>query len=878
MARAWSRLLAEARGARARGEFRIPAYSEFLPPPYVGVKPSGELDPFSRTEGNESGFNISEYEEICELRPGLERIARSLAADFRDLLAGRPNGLSKAILAGNPAWPRGLEERAPSLSRDAFAMIVPLALSRTQDDKGRVRWTLFGSSHEGPSRAFWRSFHDEDHASLDTNALDEFRRLVAWDSGERPEAFRDLRGAGVRVLPCGRDPGLPTWFDEGLPEFAGKLLLDDRERIGRVRVLVTFRPFAKLPGPVQEAFLAGELRLFPAPWSLLFWGHPGYRRLAGELPWALQIPLARRFPGSGLLDGLRIPQSGWLDEIPDAAQRPEVRRRAATRIRRSHRFQKVERDAEDLADPLLDDPVTVALFSTDEGAIGLYGKPMARNCQVWTEDYRRILDGPRASREELAVAKRAFAAGGRYRYRLFYPPMQVGERSVFWHRPLVARSLPDGTVRVLPDAALGHLTAERAGSRPIELWPRLERRPGHKEAARVLVRFPVRRARTNATAVRKLFEWRELLGKPLPASFARALAGIPRDTSLERWIAGLDGDPSPHSRLPRFEKLVRSRIGPDLPPAGDHCLTFEFTRTREFEERYWKAMVELSAGRFRDKNNADVIGANRGRTGGNPARENGRSAARARHLDSLREHLHRLHERAIEKAGMNSRALVADHVFRWETEFDYDWWGGWLANRTGASAEKNVVVVIPGRNRREAIVMADHYDTAYMEDLYETARGGDRLRAAAPGADDNHSATAALLLAAEALLPLAREGRLARDVWLVHLTGEEFPADCLGARALAASLVSRKLVLTAPEGSSIDLSGTRAAGVFDLDMIAHNGGRARDVFQIAPGEGKGSARLALAAHLATESWNRHARTWNARPDRRGLGRASRVAF
>ena len=98
--------------------------------------------------------------------------------------------------------------------------------------------------------------------------------------------------------------------------------------------------------------------------------------------------------------------------------------------------------------------------------------------------------------------------------------------------------------------------------------------------------------------------------------------------------------------------------------------------------------------------------------------------------------------------------------------------------------------MIPGRDRGQAVIMADHYDTAYMEDVYEEERGGDGLRAAAAGADDNHSATTALLLAAETLLPLSRAGKLERDVWLVHLTGEEFPSDCLGARALAQALWS----------------------------------------------------------------------------------------
>jgi hypothetical protein len=64
-------------------------------------------------------------------------------------------------------------------------------------------------------------------------------------------------------------------------------------------------------------------------------------------------------------------------------------------------------------------------------------------------------------------------------------------------------------------------------------------------------------------------------------------------------------------------------------------------------------------------------------------------------------------------------------------------------------------------------------------------------------------------------------------------------------------------------------------GAYVLDMIAHNNDRDRDVFQIAPGEGVASARLALQAHLANERWNRRVETWNQAPDRTGTRRAER---
>ncbi len=38
-------------------------------------------------------------------------------------------------------------------------------------------------------------------------------------------------------------------------------------------------------------------------------------------------------------------------------------------------------------------------------------------------------------------------------------------------------------------------------------------------------------------------------------------------------------------------------------------------------------------------------------------------------------------------------------------------------------------------------------------------------------------------------------GQLGCDVWLVHLTGEEFPSDCMGARHLAQGIVEGSLKL-----------------------------------------------------------------------------------
>ena len=148
-------------------------------------------------------------------------------------------------------------------------------------------------------------------------------------------------------------------------------------------------------------------------------------------------------------------------------------------------------------------------------------------------------------------------------------------------------------------------------------------------------------------------------------------------------------------------------------------------------------------------------------------------AGRGRELEQLGDHLHgRYRELTEREDGGPGRAdgprRSAGRPIRLPVV------PGWPKNQTGDARERNIVFVIPGRNRGEAVMMGDHYDTAYMEDVYEaapTAMGCGRQR----GERTTTTPRAPRSFAADVLLPLAREGKLERDVWLVHLTGEEFP-------------------------------------------------------------------------------------------------------
>ena len=95
--------------------------------------------------------------------------------------------------------------------------------------------------------------------------------------------------------------------------------------------------------------------------------------------------------------------------------------------------------------------------------------------------------------------------------------------------------------------------------------------------------------------------------------------------------------------------------------------------------------------------------------------------------------------------------------------------------------QSNLIAEIPGTNPNLApLLIADHVDTAFAEN--EAAKG---IYVAVPGADDNATGSAAVLGAAEVL----KDRHPRRTIWLVHLTGEEFPADDLGARALISEML-----------------------------------------------------------------------------------------
>ena len=872
-ARQWSDLLGKSFPPKGEGQFPIAAYSEFMPAPRIGRKPYGTWVFAALSEAEPFSWKITAREEMQFLRPGLESVGGQLINDLVAVAQGKTaNHIGALHLADNPYWPEALAKGVTALKHERFTILSPLALSRTQDDKGRSRWTLFGGSDDGPSRGFWQSFYagpDQELPAARGKAL--LGKLLGAMFGLPAAAVKNFKSAGLRILPDLVDDDFPHWSATSPPGWMDDLLLTDENAISDARYLLTFRPFAHLSQSIQNAYLAGHLHLLPYPGSLVFWGSPRYRQLARALPGAMEIPLLQCIARHESVRGLRVPQSGWMFEktegkgakAHDASLGP-----LRNGFHRSHRWEWIERN-DDPDSQVLDQGIQRVLFSAHPDDVGLYGKPMARNAQVWTAGFDALLHGPVALGDDIREVIEMISAGGSFGYRMYYPPMTIGDTPVLWHRPLVAYRDAKGVTQVMVDALTGYLSANEPGAPladEVVLWPEFETT---KSAEPPLPAKSPAKAEARALAhlnLRKLSYARQMLGNgKLPETFARSLLSADREFSYLDWIAQAAKSQADNPVVSEGLGGAVKFLAPEKLKAN-HALTYDKTANRAFEVAFWQTIAQLSMGEYTTKNNADVTM--------DPVTLKHRDR-KDRDLDPMGDYLITYYKDVIAKAGMTGKAHGGEHRFQWRTDFDFEWMGGWKLNQ-GEAAERNIICVIPGKNRKEAVVLGDHYDTAYMEDVYGYGDyKGDRARVAAAGADDNCSATATLMLAAPILLEMSKRGDLECDIWLVHLTGEEFPSDCLGARNLSQSLIEGSLTLGVGGKKVIDLSGTRVRGVYVMDMIAHNNDNRRDVFQMAPGTDPQSMWLALQAQRAAELWKLGCDGWNEAPERKKAKRGKR---
>ena len=127
-------------------------------------------------------MEISEIEEEVELRPGIEQIGHQIMTGIIKLGKGVPehyiHGHGGENLKDNPYWPAELASRAGTLFHERFVTLLPLMLSRTQDDKGRIIWSFFGNSILDPESAFWKNFYF--HPELKLLKTNRFHSLLVF--------------------------------------------------------------------------------------------------------------------------------------------------------------------------------------------------------------------------------------------------------------------------------------------------------------------------------------------------------------------------------------------------------------------------------------------------------------------------------------------------------------------------------------------------------------------------------------------------------------------------------------------------------------------------------------------------------------------------
>jgi hypothetical protein len=853
-----------------KGCYPITAYSEFMPSPRLGYKPYGKPDHRILPEDDPFGWNISEMEEEYELKPGIEHIGHQIMNNILKLGKGLPehyiSGHGGENLVNNPYWPPELSAHAGSLSHERFVILLPLMLSRTQDDKGRVVWTFFGNSIHEPEQVFWKSFFTAPGIERsEKESVVFFTDLLNEAYGEKLSGKESLFNAGLRIL---------TSEGSILPAWTNKFLVTDDYSFSEVKYLLTFRPFSLLPETIKGKYLNGTLSLIPFPGSLVFWGMPGYLRLKKTLPVLAQIPLLNLVARNRGVGAMKVTQSGWIHE-PHPGSKDLVMNQDLIHntYHRTHRWQRIHRYQDELNEFAHQVKLIKALFSTEPDAMGLYDKPLACNSQLWSDKFELLLDGPKAERRRITEVEKTLLKGGLFGYRFFFPPMRVGEHEVYLHRPLVAFFPKDSEmIHIKSESLYGYIAGYNVNDLkmcdPVELWPRMQKRDLYLSALHDFNTINDHFAHQTSFNIITLIESQLLENnKLLDRSFAQYLLNIAKHKSLENWFDELDihvilTEKAGQMRK-SLEKIIEEKYNTTLPEP----LTFSGTSTRSFEESWWNDIKFLAQGEFIHKDNADIM-----------LDDTTLSLVQKKHrdLEKLGDYLIGRYRKVIADAVMEGNAKVGELPFKWDTLFDFVQYGGWLGNQKGNMHERNILVVIPGKNRKQAVVLGDHYDTAYMEDIYDKERGGSGAHLSARGADDNYSASSTLLQAAPIFLKLSKEGKLERDIWLIHLTGEEFPSDCMGARNFCSTLIEKNVNLKVEGSADTDLSETEIVGVYVMDMIGHNRDNDQDIFQISPGKSSESLFLAYQAHVANLIWNEHAHKWNRQPERLNLNRGQRI--
>ena len=412
-------------------------------------------------------------------------------------------------------------------------------------------------------------------------------------------------------------PPRRRWEVEKLPAWTEPFLLSLRgNKLAGVKYLLTFEPFERLPAAMRRAYLAGELHLLPFPGSLVFWGIPSYCSWA-QLPLPVQIPLLNRRCGT---------RARWASACRNRAG---CTSRTSTSPSRSGMARSATRSTARIVGPgHRDDALAGHRRRGPRGPravqhpaddIGLYGKPMARNCPGLDPRLRaaarRPPGGPRRSPPRL----RDHPRGRQFGYRFHFPPMQVGAHQVYWHRPLAAFGPRSTAPKLLHHApGLSHGLPASTAARPAGRALAADSAAGNRAVGAAGLRLETaqhRRPLPGGHNVRKfLYAW-DLLGEPSVAVGLRpGMLTLPKQWSLEEWlrhVEEVDGDSGAGRWLAEEARQGLGRAPRPVRWAGRPTSSAPQLRSpstiprRSFEVAYWRTIARLATGRFVNKDNAN---------------------------------------------------------------------------------------------------------------------------------------------------------------------------------------------------------------------------------------------------------------------------------
>ena len=651
------------------GCYPVTAYSEFMPSPRVGRKPLGETDRIIFSDEDPYGWHITELEEEYELRPGMLNTGMSVMESLiklgRGLKEHHIHGHGGENLKDNPYWPPEIASRAGSLSHERFVTLLPLMLSRAQDDKGRIFWSLFGNSIHNPETAFWKNFYTSPGEEiLPDKSISFFTGILSDVYGDKCHDSKSLFDSGFRILPS----------VNGLPGWTKPFTIKDDSPLSNIRYILTFRSFGSLPAEIRQLYLSGRLSLLPFPGSLVFWGMQGYERLRRGFPLGGQIPLLNLLARNRGIAGLKVAQSGWIHEPRPGIVHTVNDELLKETFIRTNRWQRLHRYQDELNEAGHNMKLIRVLFSTEPDAMGLYDKPLARNCHIWNHRFELLLDGPNASAVKIIEAEKVILQGGLFGYRFFYPPMKTGKYEVYLHRPLVAY-LPAGSDDpvIKPDSLPGYITGyhtdDREMNEPVEMWPRLLRRELYLAALRDMSNNRDHFAHQTSFNILSLADaWNMQNRKPLSRSYALSLLNIPKGKTLEKWLEEMPVHSVSTEAAGKITEALTSIIDTEKKPAQPDPITYSETASRRFEENWWNDIRFLAHGQFVNKDNADVA-----------LDDTTLSVIRKqqRDLESLGDYLMMRHRKAIGDSGMEGKAICGELPFKWKTDFEFSVYGGW---------------------------------------------------------------------------------------------------------------------------------------------------------------------------------------------------------